>query len=1344
MHNRFVDKKRRDINLRDMQVKNILPEHYGTYYPKFISLLERYYEFQDQESSTELLNHLFATRDVNETDITLLSYIEDELLLGEEYFQGFGKNDSELRAAANFSNILFRSKGTKFAIEWFFRSFYGEDVDVLYTKENIFKIGDVDSQIGPFGLKYLTDDKLYQTFALLVRTGISISKWKEVFKLFAHPAGMYLGGEVLIVDDVVTPITTLNDAIDAYTRTTYTITAAASNNEGVDWIFTVDSLNQRTNQDALYWYGEHLDTEDADFGVNFFNGDSGLPLSDSPQYLEMNNGQGSFTIKTLIDLKGTDPLAPTNEQFKIYIKDRSDRIVAEMTCDLVDVIPNWQLSVLPSATVNEGDTLTFTMTGNKDELPYNGENILRWYLDEGASDLVASDFENVTAISVATAEEFTVTSSAPEFASGSFNVRSLINTGNSGDQTATFRIINANGVEVGSQVITLEETSVVVTVTVPSTIEGNSIVANVIIGDYAEGDTLAWQFTGNISSDFRLSDASGSSVYSHNGGSGINITIPTTSSDIFQGTVTGAMEITDTTILGTAVGTSASFNFTDQSSVYNIIANPTTGGAIPNETITYTFGGTNIPDGEYYFYVEFNDLNPNNFASGDAPRIIGSTAISAGSHSTGITTITCDTTEFVVGDRLIVDGVTPSDYNGGEDGSFVVTSKTATTLSYTQTVSPGTFVSGGTVTSRLRPIAMSGNSGSTTLQFNGTPPSSQLAFIVHLATTNTASPNDVAELSQVTSGTPPSIVGSPTSQQEGEDITFTVLANGFAPGTWKYWFVGDITANDISTPYGDINNKQDFTVDGLGDGEIVVSIVPDQNREGNETFSLVIGSAAIGNPPVAQSNTVTIIDSSTPTTTVSNYTSLISGVEALTVTEDDNLYIGVTSTGNQLVNIPFTVTISGAGAAKYTSSSEQITNPVMGGGTSYVTFTAMGDDGTPDGPRDIDITVTENQSSTEIATKTITLNDAAVGYQLNYLGFDGGGVGGTVDEGSEINFEIVANNVTLPQDVQVRLEDFITQPTGLLNNGLSQIQFLRVFVGVDANFNIGDEAWISVGGIPTFIGIVTAINGYAYPAPAIPFTIVGLDRNVTQTTGTYTIYFIDPDEGARSFNVPWINVNVNESPKPVNINSLAQTAFTGDKTYNFELYETEDEVFEGTSTPTGEKSLILPSIDPTTVITINHPATTVNITPTNIVSSGNVEATAGFTLYSNGNMTASPSSGDTPVVINPSISINDWLSSQVNGVGGAYQVQAYSYVLGQAPVNKNALGVTGFGSSGLWANFGNQWHRLNSQFTISLFSEQGDLERDIQIEIKEYSGTLGTGNTVFGPYTISLAALTSQ
>jgi hypothetical protein len=109
-HERFVNKRRRSLNLREPAIGNILPEHFADLYPKFITMLKKYYEFQDQNDSTELLNHLFATRDINETDITLLTYIEDELLLGESYFQKFGSNETELRAAANFSNTLFISK----------------------------------------------------------------------------------------------------------------------------------------------------------------------------------------------------------------------------------------------------------------------------------------------------------------------------------------------------------------------------------------------------------------------------------------------------------------------------------------------------------------------------------------------------------------------------------------------------------------------------------------------------------------------------------------------------------------------------------------------------------------------------------------------------------------------------------------------------------------------------------------------------------------------------------------------------------------------------------------------------------------------------------------------------------------------------------------------------------------------------------------------------------------------------------------------------------------------------------------------------------------------------------
>ena len=155
MHNHFLDKNRRYINLRTAKIQGVLPEYFAASYPKFISLLEHYYDFLNENDSTEILTHLFASRDVNETDITLLSFIEDELLLGDAYFQGFSKPDAtpeeretQLRAAANFSSIMFRSKGTRFAIEWFFRSFYGIDAEVIYPKENIFTIGEIDSRIG--------------------------------------------------------------------------------------------------------------------------------------------------------------------------------------------------------------------------------------------------------------------------------------------------------------------------------------------------------------------------------------------------------------------------------------------------------------------------------------------------------------------------------------------------------------------------------------------------------------------------------------------------------------------------------------------------------------------------------------------------------------------------------------------------------------------------------------------------------------------------------------------------------------------------------------------------------------------------------------------------------------------------------------------------------------------------------------------------------------------------------------------------------------------------------------------------------------------------------------------
>ena len=221
-----LDKTLRDINRRAISVQNkkhvsnVLPEFFQTEYPKFAKFLNAYYDYADSDvSPTHLIDELFLNRDITQVDIDLLSFIEDELLLGQQFFEGF-KNKRE---AADYSSTLYKSKGTKYSIEQFFRVFFNSFVDVKYTKENVFIVGSVHdlkkekenhnagispyapeiivsaSRIGPDDQRYITYDKLYQKYALLIKSTLPIDTWRDIYKLFVHPAGMYVAGEVQIV-----------------------------------------------------------------------------------------------------------------------------------------------------------------------------------------------------------------------------------------------------------------------------------------------------------------------------------------------------------------------------------------------------------------------------------------------------------------------------------------------------------------------------------------------------------------------------------------------------------------------------------------------------------------------------------------------------------------------------------------------------------------------------------------------------------------------------------------------------------------------------------------------------------------------------------------------------------------------------------------------------------------------------------------------------------------------------------------------------------------------------------------------------------------------------------------
>ena len=235
------DLDRRELSVRKYHVKEILPEFFREEYPKLITLLDQYYEFEESsESPSRLIDELYKSRDITQTDLSLLSFIEDELLLGQSFFEGF----QDKRASSKYSNVLFRSKGTKYSIQQFFRTFFGVDPEVIYTKNNVFNVGD---NIGAESQKFITNNKLYQKHAILIKTDLAQSKWKDVYKLFVHPAGTFLGSQVQIISSateiISAPIVTIEPPppLAVHSQASFATFATIDNTSLVDDIVTTDS-----------------------------------------------------------------------------------------------------------------------------------------------------------------------------------------------------------------------------------------------------------------------------------------------------------------------------------------------------------------------------------------------------------------------------------------------------------------------------------------------------------------------------------------------------------------------------------------------------------------------------------------------------------------------------------------------------------------------------------------------------------------------------------------------------------------------------------------------------------------------------------------------------------------------------------------------------------------------------------------------------------------------------------------------------------------------------------------------------------------------------------------------
>lgn len=192
---------RRELGLQKGIVAQALPEHFAANYPKLVAFLDAYYEYLETDNTRDfakMISDLVYSHDMQGVNLDMLEYAMRTLTLGYDYSTTL----SDARLKAQQFARFYRTKGSLYSIETFFRWLYGEDVTIEYGKDKVFYLNHVPSQIGPASLRYIKNDKLYQTFALLIKVGVPISSWRDPYKQFVHPAGMYFQAEVVTESEV--------------------------------------------------------------------------------------------------------------------------------------------------------------------------------------------------------------------------------------------------------------------------------------------------------------------------------------------------------------------------------------------------------------------------------------------------------------------------------------------------------------------------------------------------------------------------------------------------------------------------------------------------------------------------------------------------------------------------------------------------------------------------------------------------------------------------------------------------------------------------------------------------------------------------------------------------------------------------------------------------------------------------------------------------------------------------------------------------------------------------------------------------------------------------------------
>ena len=203
MPHSLEDLNRRKVTLKTSKIGEVVPEYFQEDNPKLITFLEKYYAHLDSNQTHgfgHLINELIYARDVAQTSEANLDELIKEIGNGLQASSFF----KQPRLMAKLLGDFYRAKGSLNSAEGFFRGFFNQEAEVSFPKDKIFTVG--QSQIGFESDKFIQDNAQFQIFSILIRCGISVTDYENLYKKFVHPAGFHFAGEVLTATEALLTI----------------------------------------------------------------------------------------------------------------------------------------------------------------------------------------------------------------------------------------------------------------------------------------------------------------------------------------------------------------------------------------------------------------------------------------------------------------------------------------------------------------------------------------------------------------------------------------------------------------------------------------------------------------------------------------------------------------------------------------------------------------------------------------------------------------------------------------------------------------------------------------------------------------------------------------------------------------------------------------------------------------------------------------------------------------------------------------------------------------------------------------------------------------------------------